>query len=533
MNSRIKLLSPMVANQIAAGEVIERPASVLKELLENSLDAESTRIDIEIDGGGCGLIRVRDNGHGIDADDLPLALSRHATSKIHSVEDLSHIVSLGFRGEALASIASVSHLTLTSSTGKEAAQITVEGETLSPTVTTASHPRGTTVEVKDLFFNTPVRRKFLRTKKTEFNYIEDIVKRMALSHFNVAFRFVHHNREVFLLQPALTKAEQQKRVAKLYGSHFSNNSLVVLAQAEGLQLTGWISPPEESRAHNDLQSFFINGRMVRDKLLNHALREAAKNIVPEGRHSAYVLYLQCDPNTVDVNVHPTKHEVRFSQPRLIHDFVNSTIRNVLAPQSHVMETAAVSMAAYEYRVRETPATYNTSFTPTLLTDDEVLGKAIGQFKKNYLLTENEQGLVLIDLVRAQQALFLWQLQQPQPLLAQPLLLPMSVQLAAEAVEQLLELPLDDYGIELQRIGEQQLTVRALPEILQQSDVQVLCEHLVKADDVPAAIAKFAARLPREFSKAEQQRLLQQLATVQAEQDISSAWQIISLPVNNR
>lgn len=533
MNPRIKLLSPMVANQIAAGEVIERPASVLKELLENSIDAESTRIDIEIDGGGCGLIRVRDNGHGIETEDLPLALSRHATSKIHNVEDLTHIVSLGFRGEALASIASVSHLTLISSTGKQAAQITVEGETLAPTVIEASHPRGTTVEVRDLFFNTPVRRKFLRTKKTEFNYIEDVVKRMALSHFNVAFRFVHHNREVFMLQPALTKAEQQKRVAKLYGSHFSNKSLIVLAQAEGLQLSGWISPPEESRAHNDLQSFFINGRMVRDKLLNHALREAAKNIIPEGRHPAYVLYLQCDPSTVDINVHPTKHEVRFAQPRLIHDFVVSTISHVLAPETHAPETVAVNTANYEYRVRETSAVYNASFTPTLLTDDELLGKAIGQFKQNYLLTESDQGLVLIDLFKAQHALFLWQLQQPQPLLAQPLLLPTPVQLPADTIEQLLELPLDDYGIELQRISEQQLTVRALPEMLQGSDAQALCEHLVKEDDVIAAIAKFAARLPREFSKSEQQRLLQKLATVQAQQDISGAWQVIPLAANNK
>lgn len=355
MITRIHQLPPIIANQIAAGEVVERPASVVKELLENSLDAQSTQIEIVIAKGGTSLIRITDNGSGIEKADLTLALSRHATSKIFTLDDLTGVTSLGFRGEALASIASVSQLILTSAVDQTAWKICVEGEQQQPEITAAAHPRGTTIEVANLFFNTPVRRKFLRGDRTEFTHVEDVVKRAALSHFNVAFKFIADEREVFNLPSALTKIEQEKRVAKLCSKAFLATS-ILQQQAEGLQLSGWICAPEHSRAHSDLQYFFLNGRMVRDKVINHALRSAAQEFIPDGRYLAYVLYLQCDPKTVDVNVHPTKHEVRFQQSRLIHDFINSSVNKLFSVKAE--QEIAQEFEQSELYVREPLASYS-------------------------------------------------------------------------------------------------------------------------------------------------------------------------------
>lgn len=331
---RIHLLSPRLANQIAAGEVVERPASVVKELLENSLDAGATRVDIEIEQGGTKLIRLRDNGHGIEQDDLPLALSRHATSKIQALEDLEAVVSLGFRGEALASVSSVSRLTLTSRRPDADAgwQVQTEGRDMEATVSPAAHPEGTTVEVRDLFFNTPARRKFLKTEKTEFRHLEEVVKRLALSRFDVSFSLSHNGRVIHQLRSGDNPMDRERRIAGVCGSAFIDQSLKVdvSAEASGLRLSGWMGMPTFSRSQADLQYFFVNGRIIRDKVVNHAVRQAYQDVLYHGRHPAYVLYLELDPALVDVNVHPTKHEVRFRESRLVHDFVFRTLHRVIA-----------------------------------------------------------------------------------------------------------------------------------------------------------------------------------------------------------
>jgi len=343
----IQLLSPRLANQIAAGEVVERPASVVKELVENALDAGASRVDVEIEQGGAKLIRVRDDGSGIEEADLPLALSRHATSKILTLDDLEAVASLGFRGEALASISSVSRLTLTSRTELQeaAARVEVEGRDMDARISPAAHPVGTTVEVRDLFFNTPARRKFLRTEKTEFNHVEECVRRQALSRFDTGFTLRHNQRVVQSLRPAETDLDKERRIGSLCGQQFIDNAVVIDAEATGLRLWGWVALPTFSRSQADLQYFFVNGRVIRDKLVAHAVRQAYRDVLYNNRHPAFVLYLEVDPATVDVNVHPTKHEVRFRDGRLVHDFIFRTLHRALAdvrPDDHLRGAAAQS-----------------------------------------------------------------------------------------------------------------------------------------------------------------------------------------------
>jgi DNA mismatch repair protein MutL len=332
--SRIHLLTPRLANQIAAGEVVERPASVVKEILENSLDAGASRIELDVEQGGVKLIRLRDDGQGIEKDDLSLALSRHATSKIRNLDDLEAVQSLGFRGEALASVSSVSRLTLTSRTADQDAgwQVLTEGRDMIAEVSPAAHPQGSTVEVRDLFFNTPARRKFLKTEKTEFKHLEEVVKRMALSRFDVGFTLRHNQKVIHQLRPAGTDAEQERRIASLLSPAFIENAMKVdvSAEASGLRLWGWVGLPTFSRSQADLQYFFVNGRIIRDKVVAHALRQAYQDVLYHGRHPAYVLYMELDPKLVDVNVHPTKHEVRFRETRLVHDFIFRTTHRVIA-----------------------------------------------------------------------------------------------------------------------------------------------------------------------------------------------------------
>ncbi len=336
--SRIHRLSTRLANQIAAGEVVERPASVVKEVLENSLDAGASRIDIDVESGGVKLIRVRDNGDGIAPDDMPLAMARHATSKISSLEDLEALGSLGFRGEALASIGSVSRLTLTSNaagTGSEGIAAACEGREMDVVIRPAPHPRGTTVEVRDLFFNTPARRKFLRTEKTEFNHLEEVVKRLALSRFDVAFSLRHNGRAIHQLKAGTDELERRRRVATVCGPAFMEQALYIENErggeaAYGLRLWGWVGLPTFSRSQADLQYFFVNGRVIRDKLIAHAVKQAYRDVLYHGRHPAFVLYLDVDPAQVDVNVHPTKHEVRFRDGRSVHNFIFSTLHRALA-----------------------------------------------------------------------------------------------------------------------------------------------------------------------------------------------------------
>lgn len=330
----IRILPPILANQIAAGEVVERPSSVVKELVENSLDAGADRVEIDIDKGGAKLIRIRDNGGGVAKDELVLALSRHATSKVATLDDLEGINSLGFRGEALASISSVSRLTFTSRTAEqsEAWQAQAEGREMSVTIKPAAHPVGTTVEVVDLFFNTPARRKFMRSEKTEFAHIDELVRRIALSRFDVTLILRHNGKVVRQYKAANTVAEQERRLAAVCGSPFMHHALAVESEHSDVRLWGWLATPEGARPQNDLQYTYVNGRMMRDKLINHAIRQAYDELLPADRFAAYVLYIELDPRQVDVNVHPAKHEVRFHQARLIHDFIFQALFTALRQQ---------------------------------------------------------------------------------------------------------------------------------------------------------------------------------------------------------
>jgi DNA mismatch repair protein MutL len=328
---RIQTLSPMLANQIAAGEVIERPASVVKELVENSLDAGATKIDLDIEQGGMRLIRVRDNGSGIHQEDLALALNRHATSKVYSLDDLEQIATLGFRGEALASIGSVSRLVLSSAVANSTGwKVSTQGTESAPELHPTSHPQGTTLEIHDLFFNTPARRKFLRTEKTEFDHIDEVIKRIALSHPMVSFTLKHNQRLVRQYLAANSNVEREQRVGSLCGTAFVENAVSLETETADLKLSGWIALPTFSRSQADLQYFYVNGRMVRDKLVSHAVKQAYHNVMYQDRYPAFVLFLEISPQQVDVNVHPTKHEVRFRESRFVHDFICHSLQDVLS-----------------------------------------------------------------------------------------------------------------------------------------------------------------------------------------------------------
>ncbi|KFC84315.1 DNA mismatch repair endonuclease MutL [Buttiauxella agrestis] len=332
----IQVLPPQLANQIAAGEVVERPASVVKELVENSLDAGATRIDIDIERGGAKLIRIRDNGCGIKKDELALALARHATSKIATLDDLEAIISLGFRGEALASISSVARLTLTSRTAEqsEAWQAYAEGREQDVTVKPAAHPVGTTLEVLDLFYNTPARRKFMRTEKTEFNHIDEIVRRIALARFDVSINLTHNGKVIRQYRGVAEGAPRERRLGSICGTAFLEQALAIEWQHGDLALRGWVAEPTATTsALSEIQYCYVNGRMMRDRLINHAIRQACEDKLGADQQPAFVLYLEIDPHQVDVNVHPAKHEVRFHQSRLVHDFIYQGVLSVLQQQS--------------------------------------------------------------------------------------------------------------------------------------------------------------------------------------------------------
>jgi DNA mismatch repair protein MutL len=326
----IEILPARLANQIAAGEVVERPASVVKELVENSLDAGATRIQIDIERGGHKLIRIRDNGSGIPKDELTLALSRHATSKLKSLDDLENICSLGFRGEALASISSVSRLTLSSKTKEQDAawQAFAQGRDMAVQIKPTAHPDGTTIEVKDLFFNTPARRKFLRTEKTEFNHIDELIKRIALSRFDVSITLTHNDKVVRQYRAKTDPAQAITRVSQVAGKAFSEQGLYIESGDTGLQLHGWVLPVGST---NTIQYTYVNNRMMRDKLILHAIRQAFEEVAGQEELPGFVIYIDIDPRQVDVNVHPAKHEVRFHQGRLVHDFILQAVKQVVVP----------------------------------------------------------------------------------------------------------------------------------------------------------------------------------------------------------
>ncbi|OAI94531.1 DNA mismatch repair endonuclease MutL [Pseudomonas putida] len=493
--SRIELLSPRLANQIAAGEVVERPASVIKELLENSLDSGARRIDVEVEQGGVKLLKVRDDGSGIASDDLPLALARHATSKIRDLEDLERVMSLGFRGEALASISSVARLTLTSRTrdAQQAWQVETEGRDMAPRVQPAAHPVGTSVEVRDLFFNTPARRKFLKTEKTEFDHLQEVIRRLALARFDVGFHLRHNGKSILSLHEAPDELSRARRVGAICGPGFLEQALPIEIERNGLRLWGWVGLPTFSRSQADLQYFFVNGRAVRDKLVAHAVRQAYRDVLFNGRHPTFVLFLELDPTGVDVNVHPTKHEVRFRDGRMVHDFLYGTLHRALAdvrpddqvaapaateeiiratglqagefgPQGEMRLSAAVlepplaapsaspAGSGYQYNytprptasvpVEEAREVYREFYSPLAnaqpapLPESErdipPLGYALAQLKGIYILAENAHGLVLVDMHAAHERIMYERLKiamASEGLSGQPLLVPESLALS--------------------------------------------------------------------------------------------------------
>ncbi|MBZ9782064.1 DNA mismatch repair endonuclease MutL [Pseudomonas sp. REP124] len=545
-SARIELLSPRLANQIAAGEVVERPASVIKELLENSLDSGARRIDVDVEQGGVKLLRVRDDGSGISADDLPLALARHATSKIRNLEDLEQVMSLGFRGEALASISSVARLTLTSRTrdADQAWQVETEGREMSPRVQPAAHPVGTSVEVRDLFFNTPARRKFLKTEKTEFDHLQEVIRRLALARFDVAFHLRHNGKTILSLHEARDDAARARRVAAICGPGFLEQALPIEIERNGLHLWGWVGLPTFNRSQADLQYFFVNGRAVRDKLVAHAVRQAYRDVLFNGRHPTFVLFFEVDPTGVDVNVHPTKHEVRFREGRMVHDFLYGTLHRALGdvrPEDHLAAPVAtaivrptgldagefgpqgeMSLAAnalleqpqaqpsfntpsgagsgggyqYQYTPRpqsavpaaEAQAAYREFFAPlpeanaTALPagqgDIPPLGYALAQLKGIYILSENAQGLVLVDMHAAHERIMYERLKiamASEGLSGQPLLVPESLavsQREADCAEEHAAW-FQRLGFELQRLGPETLAIRQIPALLKQAEANRL------------------------------------------------------------
>ncbi len=524
--SKIALLNTRLANQIAAGEVVERPASVVKELLENALDAGADRVEVEVESGGSRLIRVRDNGAGMDADDLPLSLARHATSKISSLEDLEQVASLGFRGEALASISSVSRLGITSSAALDGAsglRAECEGNGMEVSVKPAPHPQGTSVEVRDLFFNTPARRKFLRTEKTEFGHLEEVVKRQALSRYDVAFNLRHNGRVVHQLAVCDSETARERRVAAVCGPAFINESLYIETDIGELKLWGWVGLPTFSRSQADLQHFFVNGRVIRDRLVSHAVRQAYRDVLYHGRHPAFVLYLELDPALVDVNVHPTKHEVRFRDGRKVHDFIFRSLHRALAdvrpadqlPPAGELSPAPAALAQEPAQdalawgrpggsgapssghfggvpsaaaVRDQAAGLRELYSQPAMAEsaeEEVppLGYAVAQLHGIYILAQNADGLVLVDMHAAHERITYERMKTAhagEGVRSQPLLVPQTVavsQREADCAESATEV-FAELGLGVQRAGEEALVLREVPVTLRDADVEQLLRDVL-------------------------------------------------------
>ena len=522
----IRELPAELVNQIAAGEVVERPASVVKELVENSLDAGARRVEIDIEDGGARLIRVRDDGGGIVADELPLALAAHATSKIATLEDLEHVRTLGFRGEALASIASVSRFALTSrAAGAEAAwRVAREGgkfEAARP----AQHPPGTTIEVRDLFHNVPARRKFLRAERTEFGHIDELVKAIALAQPQVEFRLGHNGKPVRLLRPAHDEAALGARVGEILGEQFPLQSLRIAHAGVGLHLQGWVGLPTASRSQPDQQFFYVNGRLVRDRVVTHAVRQAYADVLFHGRHPAYVLFLDLAPEIVDVNVHPAKSEVRFRESRLVHDFLYRTLNEALAgtragrvgdfasgveaPLTPASDSTWMSRLAPRttdgfrnglhqqglgLAVREPMLDYaallgtpmpSAAVNGEALVANEIppLGYALAQLAGIYVLAENAHGLVLIDMHAAHERITYEKLKQARAcdgIRTQLLLVPLTLSVSereAMAAEEHAE-NLDTLGFEIVRSGPQSITVKRYPGLLEGADVAKLVRDVL-------------------------------------------------------
>jgi DNA mismatch repair protein MutL len=561
-SARIHILSPLLANQIAAGEVVERPASVVKELIENSLDAQASQIFVDIKQGGHELIRVRDNGKGIVKEDLHLALARHATSKINELADLEAVASLGFRGEALASISAVSRLRLTSCKHQSEMAWTIQSDvSLEPEP--ASHPPGTSIEVQDLFYNTPARRKFLRQPKVEFDHIEEVIHKLALSRFDVGWRLTHNQKSIISLGPAHTDEQIEQRLASIIGSAFMERAIAIHFKAEELEIHGWLALPDFNRSQADMQYWYLNGRYVRDKLLSHAARQAYEDVLFHGRYPAYVLYLTCPPQRVDVNVHPTKHEVRFRESKNVHQFIVHAIREalekvrpgtqstaVLAEQPAVMHAEPVTISAQQasclreevsksenyvnaqdkklaipghrevtldfantqdinknsssrpwariadkkpqtgtgiaasqeklaFNVQETPAPY-TIPKPTPSTG---LGTALTQLRNTYILAQNQEGLLIVDIHAAHERITYEKMKQnedQESRVTQILLTPIMVILNPQEYNtwEKHQEKLSANGLVTEELGPNQILVREAPVLLQKCNLEQILRDLL-------------------------------------------------------
>ncbi|MBI5448670.1 MAG: DNA mismatch repair endonuclease MutL [Gammaproteobacteria bacterium] len=531
---RINLLPSHIANQIAAGEVVERPASVVKELLENSLDAGARLIQVEIGKGGLQFIRVKDNGRGIHPDDLALALARHATSKIKTETDLTQIKSLGFRGEALASIASIARVTMSS---KQADQTTAwcvqsqpnEQESIRP----IAHPNGSTVEISDLFFNVPARRKFLKTENTEFRHIQDVIERIALSHFDVGLTLTHNQRLIYDLPEASTEEKQRQRIEKIAGEAFVENSIKIESHASGMRLSGWLGLPTIARSQADLQFFYVNQRAIKDKLVNSAVKRAYQDALYQDRFPAFILFLELDPERVDVNAHPTKQEVRFREGRLVYDFIFSQLRRALHETRPSLDHHQVSISDWvkpsvplqlseRWQVKEDVKPYTErvwegvnqvlatqqtemplslreelSFSvkpfavtaPSAPVLSEVktsippLGYAIGQLQHIYILAENEKGLVIVDMHAAHERVLYERLKkawETQSLSAQTLLLPLTLKVSEKEMQcvQAHHAFLMGLALDIESAGPTVLIVRSVPAHLIETNIVQLVRDLI-------------------------------------------------------
>jgi DNA mismatch repair protein MutL len=536
---RVQILPIQLINQIAAGEVVERPSSVVKELVENCFDAGATTISIDIEQGGARRIRIRDDGCGIVKEDLPLALSRHATSKIASFEDLERVASMGFRGEALPSISSVSRLTLISRVAESdcAWRVSTDGTERDFDLQPDPHPQGTTIDVRDLFYNTPARRKFLKTEKTEFAHIENLIQKMALSRFDIGFSLSHNQKEIFHLPLAATETEQQQRIAGICGSAFLDNSIKIDVASSGLQLTGWVGLPTFSRSQQDMQFFYVNGRLVRDKLIAHAVRQAFQDVLFNGRHPIFVLYLNLDPGLVDVNAHPAKLEVRFREGRLVHDFLFSALHRALAEVrpnhftvkvnsdnhhpfnainqqkevaptdvndafmvSRLIHKGAYStyqpaQSALPYQIEETLQAYaklysgtDTGTAPIQAQANQQqgfppLGFAIAHLHNIYILAETRTGIILVDAHAAHERVLYERLKQQSQhgaVPSQPLLLPIKINVSpadADLAEQASDL-FTELGFEINRSGLDTIMLRAVPALMNNTDMETLIRDVL-------------------------------------------------------
>jgi DNA mismatch repair protein MutL len=496
----IRELPAHLINQIAAGEVVERPASVVKELLENSLDAGASRIEIELEEAGVKLCRIRDDGGGIPRDELPLALARHATSKISSLEELEQVATLGFRGEALPSIASVSRLQITSrQRSADAAFMLDSADGGSGGVSPAAHPPGTTVEVRDLFFNTPARRRFLRSERTEFGRVREVIERIALSRSGVAVRVTHNQRQILDLPAAVTPTELLERVRRVCGREFTDNAIYIQRESGGMLLRGWLVRPVHARSQPDLQYMFLNGRAIRDKLLAGAVRAGYRDVLYRDRWPAFVLYLDMDPAWVDVNAHPAKQEVRFREPGPVRDFLRRTVEAAIAEPgvadrgSHrsnefagpvvgqQQDPLALAMPVSSAILREQLATYaQPAATAGQLPP---LGFALAQLHGVYILAQNAAGLIIVDAHAAHERVSYERLKaavRQSAVQVQGLLVPLSLAISereADQVEQHGEL-LARCGFLLDRIGPDRIAVRGIPALLGSVDPGALLRELL-------------------------------------------------------